>query len=230
MKVEVDFQSSIDLGGAEHAVIYSHARRAAEVHAARAVCAGAVLPDDREDLVQDALLGLCREIGRFDPARSSIRTYVERVVLSRIQTAVRARRTIKRRFSEPLTEHEDPRRFGAEVEYRVHVQRALDRLAPPDRMVASLLVDMTPAEAARALQIARSTIYLAIARIRDVFVEAGVYPIGYLAPAVRGNIHSESRTLSPDAAYVVNSQHSSGNSNPTRRNVYRKADTPVGAS
>ena len=228
MNVEDDFQFSGDLGGVEHAVIYTHARRAAEVHAASAINARRIHVDDREDLIQEAMLGLCRQIGRFDPARSSIRTFVERVVYSKINSAIRTRRTIKRRFSEPLTEYEDPRRFAPDFEYRVDVQRALDRLSSYDRMVATMLVDTTPAEAARALRIARSTMYVVIARIRDVFVETGVYPVGYLAPAARKINVASHRTLSTDVAYVVSSQTNSGHSKSTRRTVYRKADTPVG--
>lgn len=201
-----------------------HARRAAEVHAARAVSSRRICPDDREDVVQDALLGVWRALPSFDPTRASVSTYIERVVQSKITSSIRDRRALKRRFSEPLTELQEARDAITAIHYEVDLQRALDRLSPYDRMVATLLVDQTPAEAARSLGIARSTLYVIIARIRKVFVDAGVYP----ACKTQQNNPSLHRTVSSSAAYIVSSRPKLGQSKPTRRNVYRKADTPVG--
>jgi RNA polymerase sigma factor (sigma-70 family) len=207
---------------------FSHARRAAEVHTASAIHARRLQIDDREDVIQDALLGLCYQIGRFDPARSSIRTFVEHVVQSRITSALRRQSAIKRRIQEPLPMLGGALRFDLSTEVQTDVLRALAQLSPHDRMVAMMLVEMSPAAAARSLQIARSTLYIAIARIRAVFVEAGLYPSAGRTNSTRTLEPKRLRTRATAAPRIAQGQRRYDPSSSARRNVNRKADTPVG--
>jgi len=153
----------------------THARRAAMVHAANAVAAGRVLRDDREDLAQDAMLGLVRELPKFDGTRASLPTFIERVISTRVASAIRRRRASKR-----VPAHEDwfatsCQDYGQAADLRVDVWRVIQSLPVGDRRVAAILTEHSPAEAARILGLARSTVYLSIERIRDAFVAAGIY-------------------------------------------------------
>jgi RNA polymerase sigma factor (sigma-70 family) len=151
---------------------HPYARRAAKVHAARAVRAGFVHCNDREDLIQDALLGVWQQLRRFDAERASMGTFVERVVSSKLTSSVRKRRAAKRQTCELVIDVADLRNFAHEIEVRLDVEPVLDRLQPFDRMVATLLIDHTPTEAADALEITRSTVYRSISRVRSAFARA----------------------------------------------------------
>ena len=208
--------------------IYPHARRAADMHAARATTSGRDHHDDRDDLAQNALIHVWKRIDQFDSTRASLPTFVERVVTSSITSSIRKSQAAKRQTVELSGGLPDPRNFVHETHVRVDVERALDRLRPYDRIVATLLADMTPAEAARALGIARSTIYVVIARIRDAFVAAGLYPLTGSKVSLAKIYSGSRRTLPTTAAYIVTSRTETGESHPTRRSVDRKADMPVG--
>lgn len=149
--------------------------RSAEVHASRAVKAGLVPRRDRADMVQDLLLVASNELQKLDTSRSSPRTFVECVIASRAVSAVRAYRALKRRPAEPFRSDISGPDLSSRLNLAVDVSRAVARLTPFDRLVAATLSQETPADTARLLGIARSTLYKAIARIRDVFVANGVY-------------------------------------------------------
>lgn len=157
----------------EHfALVHPRARRAAEVLAAGAINSGRVRRDDRDDLVQDALLHVWRRLNQFDPRRASLPTFVERVVTSSVASTIRKTRAAKRQKADALPVRESLRSFVHEIHLRVDVERVLAQLCPFDRMVAMLLIDHTPSEAAAALELARSKVYRSISRIRAAFGRA----------------------------------------------------------
>jgi RNA polymerase sigma factor (sigma-70 family) len=154
---------------------YPLALRSAHVRSAGAVVSGAVLVADREDWEQEALTAAWQALPRYDPARASIRTYVERVIATRFASLWRARRCRPR--LEPLEEHHS---IGLGeipmVEFRTDFHRVSASLAERDRRLATFLMDHSPTEASRALGISRSTVYEGIRRIRIAFEDAGLGP------------------------------------------------------
>lgn len=155
--------------------VFPQAWRAAAIHTTNFLVKYKQFGADREDIVQDVMLGLWREIPNFDPKKSSLPTFVERVVKSRTSSAIRDRRTLKRTAMAPLTSEPVSECPSRKFHLRVDVERLLARLTPFDRRVAEELIESTPTEAARVLGVSRSTVYLAIDRIRAVFVAGGLY-------------------------------------------------------
>jgi RNA polymerase sigma-70 factor (ECF subfamily) len=160
--------------GFEHALPL--ALRAVQVRAAAAVATGRATAADREDLEQDALLGLWIALRHYDASRAGLRTFLERVADKRFATLMRRRR------SPVLIERLDGHRFATPdgipaVQFHVDFERVLAPLGDPDRKLALLLVDHGPTEISRMLGIARSTVYARIARLRCAFREAGYGPV-----------------------------------------------------
>src|SRR5579885_3845737 len=108
------------------------AMRAVQVRGAPAVASGRVTPADREDLEQEALLGLWMALRHYDASRASLRTFLERVADKRFATLMRRRRG-------PLTvERLDGHRFATPdgipaVQFHVDFERVLAPLGDPDR-------------------------------------------------------------------------------------------------
>ena len=153
---------------------YPIARRTAEVRSAAAVAMAGLPASAREDLQQEALVGLWQALPRFDRSRACPRTFVELVVSTRITSALRAYKASKRTvpLEDPLpTEVWKPAEF---VDLRTDVSRVLAGLNEEDRRLAFVLVDHTPSEASRVLGVARSTVYQRIDRLRDAFEHAGL--------------------------------------------------------
>ncbi len=155
--------------------VLSMALRAVQVRAAAAVATGRATAADREDLEQDALVDLCAALRHYDPARASLRTFLERVADKRFASLLRRRR------SPVLIERFDGHQFATAdgipaVQFHVDFERVLAPLGDPDRKLALLLVDHGPTEISRMLGIARSTVYARIERLRCAFREAGYDP------------------------------------------------------
>jgi len=150
------------------------ALRAVQVRAAAAVASGQVTAADREDLEQEALMGLWPALRRYDASRASLRTFLERVADKRFASMMRRR-------SHVAIERLDGLRFTTAdgipaVQFHVDFDRILAPLGDPNRALALLLVDHGPTEISRMLGIARSTVYARIARLRQAFREAGYGP------------------------------------------------------
>jgi RNA polymerase sigma factor (sigma-70 family) len=162
---------------AQFLAIYPLARRAAEVRTAAAVARATVVPADREDLAQEALVAVWRALPHYNPSRASLRTFVERVIATRFASLMRTRR--RKPALEPL-EHYQP--VGLDgipaLEFRADFQLVSASLAERDRRLATLLLDHSPTEASRALRISRSTVYEGMRRIRTAFADAGFGPRG----------------------------------------------------
>jgi RNA polymerase sigma-70 factor (ECF subfamily) len=151
------------------------ALRAVQVRAAAAVATGRTAAADRNDLEQEALLGLFLALPRYDASRASLRTYIERVAEKRFATLLRRRR------AELVVERLDGHRIATadgipSVQLRVDFERVLDPLDASARELALLLIDHRPAEISHILGTARSTVYARIARLRQAFLAAGYGP------------------------------------------------------
>jgi RNA polymerase sigma-70 factor (ECF subfamily) len=155
------------------------ALRAVQVRGAAAVATGRATAADREDLEQQALLGLWMALRHYDASRASLRTFLERVADKRFASLLR------RRQSPVVIDRLDGHRFATPdgipaVQFNVDFERVLSPLGDSDRKLALLLIDHGPTEISRMLGIARSTVYARMARIRRAFREAGY------GPAARG--------------------------------------------
>ena len=82
---------SLNESHAQFLAIYPLARRAAKVRTAAAVARATLMPADREDLEQEALVAVWKSLPNYDPLRASLRTFAERVVATRFVSLMRAR-------------------------------------------------------------------------------------------------------------------------------------------
>ena len=151
------------------------AMRAVQVRGAAAVATGRVTAADREDIEQEAFLGLWMALRHYDASRASLRTFLERVADKRFASLLRRRR------SPVLIERLDGHRLATAdgipaVQFHVDFERVLALLGEADRTLALLLIDYGPTEISRMLGIARSTVYARMARLRRAFREAGYGP------------------------------------------------------
>jgi RNA polymerase sigma factor (sigma-70 family) len=164
--------------------IYSMARRAAGVRSA-AVALATVAPYDREDLQQEALAAVWRALPSYDPSRASLRTFVERVVASRVCSFVRSAN--RRPTSQPLDLNSDHGVHSdiGQHELRTDIERLLMTISDSDRRLALLLMEHTPSEAGRILRVARSTVYERIQKLRARFAGAGLGPPQFGHPSGR---------------------------------------------
>jgi RNA polymerase sigma factor (sigma-70 family) len=157
---------------------YPIAARAAKVRATAAVESGAIPVADREDFEQEGLTACWQALHQFDPARASLRTFIERVIASRIATLARVARRAPARVplnaAGPL-----PVGSGADVrEFLADIERLSAAFGCRDRELILLLLEQSPAEASRMLGLPRSTVHDRIIRLRRRFVAAGLAPNG----------------------------------------------------
>jgi RNA polymerase sigma factor (sigma-70 family) len=147
--------------------------RTARARSASALAANGDGAFERDDLVQEALVAVWRALRRYDSRRSSLRTFIERIVESKIRSLLRRQRTAKRtkRYQSP---EPSALEFMVHVEIQIDVHRALRGLAPVDARVARLLLhEYRPAEIGRVLKISRTAVYRCIGRIRAAISKDG---------------------------------------------------------
>jgi RNA polymerase sigma factor (sigma-70 family) len=152
---------------------YPLIRRAAGVRAAVVARTCGLSHDERDDLAQNAALEVWRKLSLFDAGRSSIRTFIERIISNEMAGAVRRLRTQKRQA--PLFEstpyHAD--REAGYVTLRLDVQRVLNGLRPDQRDVCRMLAQYSPTEISRRTGISRTIIYRTIRDLRIAFADIG---------------------------------------------------------
>ncbi len=144
---------------------------------------GVIRRDEQEDFASELMLQLLTECRRHDQAPAPIEAMINQIVTTRIVSILRKRHAKKRAANvEPLADRDvgrdarvgngaDPLRI---VELRIDLKAALERLRPQDREICDLLLREAVTPAARELGIPRSTLRDAIAKIRDVFRDAGL--------------------------------------------------------
>jgi RNA polymerase sigma-70 factor (ECF subfamily) len=157
---------------------YPLAVRAAQVRATAAVLSGAIPSADLEDFEQEGLTACWLALPSFDPARASLRTFVERVVANRIASLARAARRM------PVQIHLSPKgrwlvaSEAAERDFQADVERLSTAFGGEDRQLVFLLLEHSPAEAGKIMGLPRSTVHQRILRLRRRFVTAGYVPNG----------------------------------------------------
>jgi RNA polymerase sigma factor (sigma-70 family) len=153
---------------------YPIALRAAQVRATAAVVSGAVPHADREDLEQEGLTACWRALPRYDPARASLRTFVEHVVAARLASIVRTARHAPV-FVPISSASMQPAGFPvAELEFHADLRHVLSSCGSTDRQMVLLLQHYSPAEVGRILGIPRSTVHDRIIRLRPRFTATGL--------------------------------------------------------
>ena len=159
--------------------------------------------DDYDDLQQDMMLDLLRRLGKYDPSKAGLSTFVARVVDRKISNLIRHQRQEKRDYRQqvcPLdaqVEDQDGHvrgledilsqdAYDAEVErhgqpeterldLRIDLKLVLDDLPDDLRELARRLQTRTVAEIARELGVPRSTLYeKGIASLRKIFEDNGL--------------------------------------------------------
>jgi RNA polymerase sigma factor (sigma-70 family) len=154
--------------------LYPVIRRVAGARAATVARTCGLSYDERSDLEQDSALEVWRKLSVFDPSRSSIRTFIERIVANRMVSSVRRLRAEKRRT---LPSGWTPHRVQSEghnVNLRIDVLRVLNGLEPGQRDLCRMLSEHSPSEVSRRAGVSRSTIYRIIGELRVAFTDAGL--------------------------------------------------------
>lgn len=164
--------------GGDHAPfmeIYPVARRVVSVRSANALPAAYTAAFDRQDLEQEAILAVYKAFPRYDPTRGSVRTFVEQVAAARIASVLRTLHRQRRLENIEMCQCVAPDNISA-VELRGDLRRASASLSQGDRELAGRLMEHSPTEAARRLDVARATVYAGIRRIRVALTAAGLGP------------------------------------------------------
>lgn len=153
--------------------------RTAQVRVSTAVGCGFAPPVDHDDLVQEGLVACWRAYPRYDPSIAGERTFFERVVAHRLATVLRTTRRKPRTVDLDTAVHPQAPDEGRAIEFSASLQTLLKTLTSEDAQLVKLLLHFTPAEAARILGVARSTIHDRIRRLRPKFLAVGLVPAGY---------------------------------------------------
>jgi RNA polymerase sigma factor (sigma-70 family) len=154
--------------------MFSAARRIAAIRAKAAIRADALAPAGFDDLVQAGLIACWHALRKFDANRASSRTFFDRVIATSVASTIRAAR--RKPAFRPLDSAREcmiASKAGA-IDLQIDVCRVLSQLDLEDRQVALALMQYSPAEASRKLNIARSTVYQRMRKLRAAFTEAGL--------------------------------------------------------
>lgn len=155
-----------------------------------------------EDIEQELALHWLMRRGRFDAGRGRRETFADVVLNNATRTMLAARRAGKRdersctcslddavvaQDDLDMTRHETydqddyfqatgtrNRPWRELHELSLDVRRALRRLSPGQRELARRLMNQTVSEAARSMNISRTTLYARLKDIREVFTELGL--------------------------------------------------------
>ncbi len=154
---------------------YPIIRRVAGARAADVAKMCGLLNDERCDLEQEAVFQVWRKLARFDPTRSSLKTFIERIVANQMASSIRRRRALKRQVQpdERARSHVDCE--ADSVNLRIDVLRVLDGLRPDERDICQMLADHSAVDVSRRAGISRATIYRMIGHLRVAFTEAGLH-------------------------------------------------------
>ena len=174
--------------------IHSFALRLARRKAAKLAHILGLPAAEQEDVSQEVLTHIWVSLRAFDHRRSTLQTFVCRVVENRAITIIRLYTAGKRSGRvisvETVTGCDDDRLDRRSVEcaadccwrssdhistLRIDVARALAKLPQELRQIAWPLALQNRAEAARQLGLSRGALHRRIARIRAVFIEHGLH-------------------------------------------------------
>ncbi|MBZ5604694.1 MAG: sigma-70 family RNA polymerase sigma factor [Acidobacteriia bacterium] len=154
---------------------YPVIRRVAGIRAAAVAKACRLSDDERADLEQDAALQVWRKLAVFDSSRSSLKTFIERIVANQMTSSIRRLRAEKRQAQPDECVPTHVHREIDTVNLRIDVLRVLDGLRPDQRVVCRMLADHSAADVGRRAGISRATVYRMISHLRIAFTEAGLH-------------------------------------------------------
>ena len=154
---------------------YPIMRRVAGVRAADLAKTYGLSSEERSDLEQEAVFQVWRKLAGFDPARSSLKTFIERVVANQMTSFVRRLRALKRHAQPDERARTQVDCEADSVNLRIDVLRVLDGLRPDERDICRMLADHSAIDVSRRAGISRATIYRMIGHFRVVFTEAGLH-------------------------------------------------------
>jgi RNA polymerase sigma factor (sigma-70 family) len=143
------------------------ARRAAQVHSARWFRVLRAAGYDRQDLEAICIAEVWSKINRFNPTKSSLPTFVERIVAMKTVSFLRRCRTRKRTRSNADATGISVLPVDVAIARRVDVRRAVALLNDADQKVAKMLLYWKPSDIAKIFGISRAAVYRAIGRIRE---------------------------------------------------------------
>ncbi|MCK4873631.1 MAG: hypothetical protein KAS72_12990 [Phycisphaerales bacterium] len=155
---------------------------------------------DRDDLMQEFTIAVLEATGAWDETRGSRNTFDNRIVNRKIATLIRHRKRECRDYrrngasleevsrdedgtpislGEMLTDDADRRWNDAasvsdRIDLSVDLRRAVSVLKPELQRLCALLARGSAADAARALDVSRPTVFKWIRMIRDRFTELGL--------------------------------------------------------
>ncbi|HPF34960.1 MAG TPA: sigma-70 family RNA polymerase sigma factor [Candidatus Nanopelagicales bacterium] len=159
--------------------------------------------DDYDDLQQEMMLDLLRRLGKYDPSKAGLNTFVARIVDRKVSTLIRHQRQEKRDYRRQVcsldaqVEDQDGQARGLDevlsqdayddevarhdrpeaerLDLRLDLSLVLDELPEDLRQLPLRLQSRTVAEIARELGVPRSTLYeKGIARLRKIFEDKGL--------------------------------------------------------
>jgi DNA-directed RNA polymerase specialized sigma24 family protein len=180
--------------------IHPFVRRSVRAHARKLFLSGKIPDACQQDLEQDLYVAFLPRNEKYDPSRSSYRTFVERAVGNCAATLVEAAQAKKRgrqfdtvTFSRLSLETEDGEALDAEDVVGWHrlrnglmpavdhdamivadVRRAVSALPPPLRESCFSLVVGTISDTAAATGVSRWTVHHRITAIKERFLAAGL--------------------------------------------------------
>jgi len=144
-----------------------------------------------EDLLQEGLLAWWEERRRYDERRASKRTFLGRVITSRLLDLLKAELAEKRaadrtalslesqdwdlRRAVEDVQAEDPLRAAERSEMAERIARARERLSGRERAILDgLFKEKTPSELSRELRISRVSVYADRQRIQEALEAEGL--------------------------------------------------------
>jgi len=146
---------------------------------------------DEEDIRQDLIAELCSAEPRFDPSLASRKTFICRVLTRASAYIARSIRSRRQGYGRPMvslsalqaaraeqlhaSQRDDP---AQSVPLSIDLDRGLGRLDAEQRKLAENLKTQTPREIAAESGVHRSTVYRAIAGIREEMSGLGLGAAG----------------------------------------------------
>ena len=144
---------------------------------------GIIRLSESEDIAGSLLAAVVAAWPTFDPDRAPAEAFINQIVNTRLVSVLRKRSARKRRAgTEPISQCDDrlvdPRwSDGAwchRIDLRLDMQIAIDKLTPGQQEICDRLMREAITPAAREMGVPRSTLRDAVAKIREVFRDAGL--------------------------------------------------------
>jgi RNA polymerase sigma factor (sigma-70 family) len=132
----------------------------------------------RSDICQDFIVAIMEAMPAFNPARSTWRTYLSRVINNRYCNFRRQYQVDHKSLGtivalDGCDENQDIPTYQIDFETPADVEVVMDKLPARLRQYAELLKTHSPSRVAAELNVTRSSVGRAIKRIREYFLHSG---------------------------------------------------------